>query len=70
MSLRKLSDIIDAQKNQEKSAMHNRLPSKEYTAQASGAKKRKIMVVDLFNHMGLFNHVKLATLVAQSARVM
>ncbi|KAG5620006.1 hypothetical protein H5410_005224 [Solanum commersonii] len=61
-SLSKLSSMAAAQRKQEKVAMQIDEPFREQSGQVGGVDKGKNVVVGLFNHISLFNHMALATL--------
>ncbi|KAH0638032.1 hypothetical protein KY289_037947 [Solanum tuberosum] len=68
-SLSKLNAMIAAQKEQEQAAIQIGGPSGEQGGQAGAADKGKNVVVGMFNHMALFNHMTFAELVAQPTSV-
>uniref|UniRef100_A0A3Q7EXY1 CCHC-type domain-containing protein n=1 Tax=Solanum lycopersicum TaxID=4081 RepID=A0A3Q7EXY1_SOLLC len=68
-SLRKLSVMVAAEKQQEKAAMQTRGSVAEQRGQNSGMDKGKNVIVGMFNHMDLFNHISIAALAAQSASI-
>ncbi|KAG5586405.1 hypothetical protein H5410_046839, partial [Solanum commersonii] len=68
-SLSKLSAMVAAQKQQEHTAAQTKGPSGEQPGQTGGMDRNKNVVVGMFNHMALFNHITLAALAAQPASV-
>ncbi|XP_069150389.1 uncharacterized protein [Solanum lycopersicum] len=68
-SLRKLSAMVTAEKQQEKVAMQTRGSAGEQRGQNSRTDKGKNVDVGMFNHMALFYHISLAALAAQPASI-
>uniref|UniRef100_A0A3Q7GGI7 Reverse transcriptase domain-containing protein n=1 Tax=Solanum lycopersicum TaxID=4081 RepID=A0A3Q7GGI7_SOLLC len=68
-SLSKLSAMVAAEKQQEKAATKPEGLSGEQRGQNNGTDKGKNVVIGMFNHMALFNHISLAALAAQPASI-
>uniref|UniRef100_A0A3Q7EW15 CCHC-type domain-containing protein n=1 Tax=Solanum lycopersicum TaxID=4081 RepID=A0A3Q7EW15_SOLLC len=68
-SLRKLSAMVAAEKQQEKAAAQADSSAGEKRGQSSGADKGKNVAVGMFNHMELISHISIAALVAKPASV-
>uniref|UniRef100_A0A3Q7IGZ8 CCHC-type domain-containing protein n=1 Tax=Solanum lycopersicum TaxID=4081 RepID=A0A3Q7IGZ8_SOLLC len=68
-SLRKLSAMVAAEKQQEKAAAQASSSAGEKRGQSSGADKGKNVAVGMFNHMALISHISIAALAAKPAGV-
>ncbi|XP_049391610.1 uncharacterized protein LOC125856067 [Solanum stenotomum] len=68
-SLSKLSAMVAAQKQQEQTAAQTGGTSGEQSGHTGGTDRNKNVVVGMFNHMALFNHMTIAALAAQPASV-
>uniref|UniRef100_A0A3Q7EW80 Reverse transcriptase domain-containing protein n=1 Tax=Solanum lycopersicum TaxID=4081 RepID=A0A3Q7EW80_SOLLC len=68
-SLRKLSAMVAAEKQQEKATAQAGSSAGEQCGQSSGSDKGKNVVVGMFNHMALINHISIAALAPKPASV-
>uniref|UniRef100_A0A3Q7EY43 CCHC-type domain-containing protein n=1 Tax=Solanum lycopersicum TaxID=4081 RepID=A0A3Q7EY43_SOLLC len=68
-SLRKLSAMVVAEKQQEKAATQAESSAGEQRGQSSGSDKGKNVAVGMFNHMALINHISITALAAKPASV-
>ena len=68
-SLRKLSAMVAAEKQQEKAAAPAGTSAGEKRGQSSGADKGKNVAVGMFNHMALISHISIAALAAKPVGV-
>ena len=68
-SLRKLSAMVVAEKQQEKAATQAGSSAGEQRGQSSGSDKGKHVIVCIFNHMALINHISIVALAAKVASI-
>uniref|UniRef100_A0A3Q7EX39 CCHC-type domain-containing protein n=1 Tax=Solanum lycopersicum TaxID=4081 RepID=A0A3Q7EX39_SOLLC len=68
-SLRKLSAMVVAEKQQEKDTMQARSSAGEQHGQSSGSDKGKNVSVGMFNHIALISHISIAALASKPASV-